>query len=246
MNYVLPSSTLNMGHMKRRPGGDRVCENFLKSRKIFRFGSTTRANVHVNRGAVSRSSVEHLQDFPVCSSGRVGWPEPNCQRTTKQPLFYARQDVLKLRRCSAAMRGVAPRQEASGIVHDRHPRGNMARADSIVDKSLALASRVPCVNIGGAKFQLQRSRDSIGSFSCIVFGVLTVLVEVNKSRGDDQIFRFDVYLTSERLGGDGSNLPRADSDITDRIESCFGIHYAPICNCNVVGVLCVCFMDSRN
>jgi hypothetical protein len=48
MNDVLPSRALDVYHMEWCSSGDRVSEDFLKSREVFQFGWKSRANVHVD------------------------------------------------------------------------------------------------------------------------------------------------------------------------------------------------------
>src|ERR1700686_4050727 len=133
MNHVLPTCALDVRHMKWCPSGDRVGKNFLKSRKVFRFGWGTRTNVHVDRGTIPRSSLKDLKDLPVCRSRRIGWTKSDRQCATTQSLFYPGLDLFEFLSTGRTMCGLTARQKVPGIVHDGHPHSNVTGTDSIVD-----------------------------------------------------------------------------------------------------------------
>src|SRR5580698_388245 len=117
---------------------------------------------------------------------------------------------------------------------DQRPRCGMAGGGAVVDQRLAVFGLQKLCNIGYADFHFQSSSNAVKGLDTLAFQLLTVLMKVDKSRGNHKIFYTQGPLSAERVGRNPDNLAIADTDVTDRIEASFRIDDAPAVKNDVV------------
>jgi hypothetical protein len=64
-----------------------------------------------------------------------------------------------------------------------------------------------------------------------------MLVQIDEAGSHDQSFGVDRPATAQRIGRNGRNAPRAQTDISDGIQTGLGIHHAAVDDHDIVGVV---------
>ena len=75
----------------------------------------------------------------------------------------------------------------------------MAGSGSEVDEGFAFAGFVPGVDGPDSDFHFEGGGDSVAGFVAVVFVVLTVRMDVDKARGDDESFGLDGVFAFDGL-----------------------------------------------
>ena len=87
-----------------------------------------------------------------------------------------------------------------------------------------------------ANFEFQSGSDAVHRLKSVCVGRLRMLVQIDEAGRDDQVFRVDFQLASQRTRGDGGDLPAVDADAAHGVEAGFGIHHASVLENNIVSL----------
>ena len=100
----------------------------------------------------------------------------------------------------------------------------MARRCAIVNQRTTFFRFQEFGNIGRANFEFERRGHTIKRFHSLARQVLSMLVQINKSRSDHQPFRVNHPPSAHPLGSYPNNLPPTDPNIPHRIQPGLWIH----------------------
>jgi hypothetical protein len=171
---------------------------------------------------------KHLEDLPLRRRWRVSSAKADGDGASAETVFDAAANLDHFRVGRSARRRGAARKEVARILHDRHPHGNVADGDAVVDHLSRLAFAIPLIDVRGSDFELEHARHAVEHGVAIVFSILSVAVQVDEPGGDDQSLCVDAPLTLKRFRIDRDDPPAADADVPNAIDARFGINHAPV------------------
>ena len=103
-------------------------------------------------------------------------------------------------------------------MHHRHPHFDVADTDAVVDALAALSLAIPRSDVRRAQLELQRGRHAVQRIEPIGLVRLSVRVQVDEARGDDEASGVDRVSAAYRFARDDGDASALEPDIADRIE----------------------------
>jgi hypothetical protein len=104
----------------------------------------------------------------------------------------------------------------------------MANAGAEIDQCVLCPDRVPCIYIGDPDLKFERCRHAVGNFDSVVLCILTVLVQVNKTRRYDKSASIERRSAPQAFRVDRLDLPSANANIPDGVKATFWVHDATV------------------
>src|SRR5215211_5679113 len=95
----------------------------------------------------SCSDTEHGKQLVACCGGRVRKSRADAHSALPQTKLDAFRDLDDLRRGRSAIRTLAYRHHAAGVVHDRHPDFDVTNADAVVDPLAGTSLAIPGIDV---------------------------------------------------------------------------------------------------
>ena len=181
--------------------------------------------MHVDRRFRPCGDAEHGHQLIARCRRRVGKPGADVDRALVETNLQALRDLANLRGRRRAIGAVAHRHPGAGVVHHRHPNFDVADADAVVHPLAGSALAVPGSDVRRAEFELERCRHAVERIEPICLGRLSVCVQVDEPRGDDEAARVDGVPATYGVGRDDGDSSAREPDIADRIESGGWIHH---------------------
>ena len=185
-----------------------------------------RANVHVDRSLRLPGDAEQDEQLGACRGGRVRESGADVDRALAQAGVDASSDLINLVGRCRAIGAVAHRHDRTGIVHHRHSDFDMADADAVVDQLAGIALAIPGRDVGRPQLQLQCSRHAVERVEAVGLCRLSVGVQVDEPRGDDEAARIDRVPADDRVRRDDGDASVLEPDVPDGVEPRGGIHHA--------------------
>ena len=212
------ADTIDVHDMQRcvRFGGKR--EHFFQTRDAG-------TNVYVDWRFRFGGDAEHRQQLIARCRRRVRKPGADVDRARAETKLDALRDFANLRGRRRAIGAVAHRHPSAGVVHHRHPNLDVADADAVVDYLTGAALVVPGSDIGRAELELERGRHTVQRIEPIGLRALSVRVQIDEARGDDQAPCIDRVTAPDGARRDDGDASAREPDIADRIESGGWIHH---------------------
>ena len=81
-------------------------------------------------------------------------------------------------------------------------------------------------DVRGSDLELERCGHAVGGAQRVVFRVLSVCVQIDEARGDDEPANVEHALARECSGRDALDHAAADADVAHGVEAALGIHHA--------------------
>ena len=207
---------------------------FAGERQRFLEAGDAGANVHVDRRVRPCGDAEHGQQLIARCRRRVRKPGADVDRARAETKLDALRDFANLRGRRRAIGAVAHRHPSAGVVHHRHPNLDVADADAVVDYLTGAALVVPGSDIGRAELELERGRHTVQRIEPIGLRALSVRVQIDEARGDDQAPCIDRVTAPDGARRDDGDASPREPDIADRVEPGGGIDHASAENHAVV------------
>ncbi len=193
-------------------------------KRFFETGDPGR-DMHVDRGFGLCRDAEHREQLVARCRRRVRKPGADADRALLETIFQALRDLGDLRGRGSAIGSVAHRHPRAGIVHHRHPDLDVPDADAVVDALAGFALAVPGLDVRRADLELERGRDAVQRIEAIGLRVLSVRVQVDEARGDDQAPCVERVSALDRVRRDDGDAAAREPDISGPIEPGGGIHH---------------------
>ena len=212
-----------MDHVERRTGRRREGEHLFK-----RGDRIAAAHVDVDRRPNAGGDLEHFDDFRARRLRRVGHAEADANRPPRQTARQSGLDVDQLQRGRFVARRRAARQERAGIFHDGHPYGNVSDRRTEIDRRLPGPGVVERVDIRRADLELERGRHAVSCFAKVIGRGLAVLMQVDKTRCDNQTACVDRGSPLQRSLADRTNHAAGDTNESNAIGVRFWIDQASV------------------
>jgi hypothetical protein len=113
-------------------------------------------------------------------------------------------------------------------VHHGHASGNVPGARAEIDESFACAALIPGRHRRHADLEFERGSHAVVRLEMVILVVLAVRVKIDEPRRHDQAADIHHSPAFERRRGDSLDALAADTDIANRVEPRFRIHYAAV------------------
>ena len=127
------------------------------------------------------------------------------------------------------------REEAGRrVLHDCHSRADVSDRRAVVDQRLPFSTSIKGWDVPGPDLELQRGGDAVEREHAIVLVVLSVRVQVDEARRDDEAFCIEGGLAGDRRRRDRFDLAVPNPDESRRVEARLGIDHAPVGDHDVV------------
>src|SRR5687768_8202523 len=162
----------------------------------------------------------------------------DCNCTTLKTPFKLHFHLGDFRVSRSSARGLTAWDKLDRVAHRGHSRREMSHTDTVVDQHLPLSLSVPTIHVARSDFQLQRRSHAIHGLETIVFFVLTMLMEIDEARRNDEAFRIDDSAAYQFGSRDRFDGPAGDTNVAHGVESRFGIDHSAIKNDDIVGLIC--------
>ncbi len=223
------AAAVDVDHVERGTGRHRIGQHLLKA-GIAADAATRPADVSKADDSSLGAELEVTENFEVRRTGRVGDAHPDAECAVIECFAKLGTDGRNGGRIARRVRPGRRCITGALLVRDQriaicYPAGVKVRSgSSIVDASLSRALGVEPGNGADAGLQFQGRGYAVHGVVAVALVVLTVRVEVDESRRDDEAAGIDGIASAERGAADRSDPAVADAQVTDCVQPGRGIH----------------------